>query len=381
MSIPSDDSALVEHAGDGGIVAAHPTAEPLGFCVAPTVSADKNVLRYGVTPIACWRAEDARFAFDSSFVHPDIRYELRHLGLLRRRHAKPVLDGQASKINPPMSIFGHADPSGTDDYNKRLSSRRAKAIYGLLTRNVTLWESLYKQPMGDNDWGLKSVQIMLSFLDGAAIPTDGQQDESTSQAIRAFQQQHGLGTSGQADAGTRSVLFRAYMDALCGDALLLDPKIDFLAKGDGEHLKGDVQGCGELNPVMYFSQQEENAFSQDSDKTRRNNANAPNRRVLVLLFEPGICIDPAAWPCPHADASDAGCKKRLWSDASTRRSSRLPDARRRYERGDNTFACRFYERLLYRSPCELPVLRGVTDWSLTTVKPIPAGSEDGDLDG
>jgi len=28
----------------------------------------------------------------------------------------------------PLSVFGHADPVGSDDYNKALSGRRAMAV-------------------------------------------------------------------------------------------------------------------------------------------------------------------------------------------------------------------------------------------------------------
>ena len=67
-------------------------------------------------------------------------------------------------IFPPLSIFGHADPVGNDDYNKQLSGRRATAIYGLLTRDTHLWEELYSHSFGNDKWGVKAIQIMLAEL-------------------------------------------------------------------------------------------------------------------------------------------------------------------------------------------------------------------------
>jgi hypothetical protein len=44
--------------------------------------------------------------------------------------------------------------------------------------------------------------------------------------------------------------------------------------------------------------------------------------------------------------------KRFWSDGDLRRTKRLPDQPRKFELTANTFACRFYQRLLTSSPCE-----------------------------
>src|SRR5262249_55054255 len=46
------------------------------------------------------------------------------------------------------------------------------------------------------------------------------------------------------------------------------------------------------------------------------------------------------------------CQKRLWSDGETRRSTPLRDKRRNYAETRDTFACRFYDRIVSNSPCE-----------------------------
>jgi hypothetical protein len=65
-----------------------------------------------------------------------------------------------------LSLFGHADPVGKDEYNKALSGRRAQAIYSMLIRKPETWEKLFhtdpKCP-GDN-WGQSSIETMLAAV-------------------------------------------------------------------------------------------------------------------------------------------------------------------------------------------------------------------------
>ena len=74
---------------------------------------------------------------------------------------------------------------------------------------------------------------------------------------------------------------------------------------------------------------------------------------MVLIFRKGSRVAPFKWPCPRVTEGVAGCKKRFWSDGEKRRSRRLPDEPREFEEAKDTFACRFYSRLVERSPCEL----------------------------
>jgi hypothetical protein len=165
---------------------------------------------------------------------------------------------------------------------------------------------------------------------------------------------------GVADSG----LFRAYMQSLCPERLVLTPK-DFLARGADGDGKGDFQGCSSFNPLLIFSKQREDQFEQAAQSQGqagtavRNQANAPNRRVMVLLFQIGSKVDFAKWPCPRATEGTAGCIRRFWSDGQNRRMKRLPDQDRMFEKTFDTFACRFYQRISDGSPCHrmAPTLR------------------------
>jgi peptidoglycan hydrolase-like protein with peptidoglycan-binding domain len=253
----------------------------------------------------------------------------------------------------PLSIFGHADPVGDDDYNKKLSGRRATAVYGMLTRNTDLWEELYSNPLGRDDWKTKVVQIILLDLGYSPGSTDGKKSPETTEAIKKFQADHGLPPTGNADRATRVKLFLAYMDKHCRDAdgnPFKVEKKDFLAQGADSGGKGDYQGCGEFNPLLMFSREENEEYKKEENKEKRNAENAPNRRVLVYLFRPGRHVNPQTWPCPRVKEGVAGCYKRFWSDAPKRRT--FQEKRREYDKTRDTFACRFYDRLAIHSPCE-----------------------------
>src|SRR5262249_45806705 len=64
----------------------------------------------------------------------------------------------------------------------------------------------------------------------------------------------------------------------------------------------------------------------------------------------GTTITPALWPCPRAREGTASCRKRFFSDAETRRSNE--EQQREFKDKEDTFACRFYHRMVARSPCE-----------------------------
>jgi hypothetical protein len=345
------DRGVIHHAGAGGVIGKHPDPAPLRVLAGPATGSELDTVRIPLIVINCWRIEDIRFAFDSSFVtyspepssdptsdpvakpfsdQDDIRKELNAIADL-------VHDNQEC----PLSVFGHADPSyegnfelGSatqdpgDEYNKALSGRRATTIYALLisgTQQKTaadLWQKVASQ----ENWGANQRQVMQQ---ATALP-DGTPMDS---------------------------LIINYLQRLCPPELKLSKK-DFLAQGDGPGGKGDYQGCSRFNPLVLFSDDDEQRFKtafQQKDQEvlqERNTKNAPNRRVMVLMFKKGTKVDPAKWPCPSATADKSGCIRRFWSNGQTRRSRRLSDGERRFEDTYDTFACRFYDRLLTASPCE-----------------------------
>jgi hypothetical protein len=342
----SDESTEIISTGtEGGISSDHEPLQIRSALVAPTTSDEYNTIRVILIPIACWRVDDIRFEFGSSFIKPDMRDEMQELDSLMKAHP-----------GAPLTIFGHADPVGQDEFNKKLSGRRSQAIYGMLIRDTDLWEDLYKRPFADDNWGFKSVQLMLENVGHSPGSIDGFQGSQSTAAIKAFQEEKGLAVDGNAGPSTRRELIKAYMDMICvdkeGKPYQLDPEKDFLAQGADEKGKGDYQGCSEFNPLLLFSQEEEAEYKQWANREKRNTENAPNRRIIIFLFRPGSKVTPEIWPCPRVSEGTAKCRKRFWSDGKRRRNERLPNKRREFEKTKDTFACRFYQLISNDSLCD-----------------------------
>ncbi len=286
---------------------------------APATGDGYNTLRDPLTPLACWRMDDINFTFGTSFITAGAKAGFAHLALVRRDHAGALL-----------ALFGHADPVGQDDPNKELSGRRAISVFATLTRNTALWESLYSHGAGSDTWTDANLDAMHIVLGRSPAAPDT-----------------------YATPAARAELFRAYMGLLCRDIddvpYQLDAAADFLGKGGDAGLRGACQGCSEFNPVLIFSKAEASAYDADHDTTARDTDNAPNRRVVGLLFPATTVIDLARWPCPAPKTGAASCRKRFWSDAATRRAHQ--DHRRTFATDRDTYACRFYERLLTSLPC------------------------------
>lgn len=370
------DVGLLRSVRGGAVAGDHPTKDTsLRVLVGPATEKQHNTIRPGLFPIACWRAEDMNFEFGSSFPMPDLAPGMAAFKEIFDSHTltdeqvkqqvQPLAEqpgGQQPQPTttpisrtPPVSLFGHADPVGNEEYNKTLSGQRAQAIYALLVRDLDAWETLHT----DAEWGNRSCQLMLDALGFGCPRNDGTIDEPTKEAAKRFQKRHNLTESGSFDKPTRRRLHEVYMDFLCSDAsdkpYKLDPK-QFLGQGAAGG-KASYQGCGEFNPIMLFSAREKEIYDQAKNQSERNNENAPNRRVVALLFRPGIKIDPSSWPCPTASEKTQGCRKRFWSNSKDRLKN--TSERREFSKGDGTFGCRFYDRMSTGSPCE----RGVEDYT------------------
>lgn len=252
------DTDLIHNVTDGGIAGAHPEDEPVTVLAAPSPGKEFNTVKAFLTPTGCWRVEDLLFEFDSSVVRPNAREELPTLFQLMEDHSFKDLDSGETR-SPVLSIFGHADPTGKDDYNKALSGRRAAAIYGMLTRRDEIWESLFQNkggfaPVAAGDkWGANALTIMRDAL--GIAPPDG-----------------GTPPPEEKDPTARKTLFLAYMDFCCvdtsGNAFRVDPDNGFLARNKSKDGVGDVQGCGEFNPVLLFPAAKKPAWTER--KTSRN---------------------------------------------------------------------------------------------------------------
>jgi hypothetical protein len=359
MAKAQQGTTLSDH--DGGFSASHPPQADPQVLAAPATAGESNNVQLVTAPIACYKSEDIHFVFDSSILSPDLPFGIRQLKTLIDKYTKTGPPPDNKKQTPPISIFGHADPTGSDDYNKSLAGRRAASIYGLLTRRTEIWEDIYSNSgqytstaaTGDQ-WGTRAIQTMLNAVSTQQIAVDGQMGPQTSSAIQQFQSSQGLAADGDAGPDTRKALFKAYMDKICvgadGKPFQLDPQTDFLGHNADNLGKADFQGCSEFNPVMLYSQSDMDYFASETDKTGRDAGNQVNRRVMVLLYRVGAQVTPAKWPCPRASEGISGCQKRFWSDGDTRRSNG-PDVRL-WEQKHDTFACRFYQRQMTGSPCE-----------------------------
>ncbi len=342
--LPNPDST------PGGVAGQHPALDIFPIFAATSVSGKEvNKIRMELIPVACWKLNDVRFLFGSSFLLPQTRGEFIELLQLRKQHP-----------GAPLSVFGHTDPVSDDAFNKQLSGHRAESVYAVLVRDTAMWEKLFNTGGSAEGWGIGSTQRMLAALGFDPGPPTGSSNPSTTAAIRDFQTKNGLTVDGQAGPKTRAALFLAYMTFLCPDKF---EKSEFLARGVDPKGKGDYQGCGEFNPTMRFSVSEEKEFGKAANKADRNEENGVNRRVMVLLFRPGTIVRPAKWPCPRTSEGVADCRKRFFSDGEARRT---PQAlRREFKDTKDTFACRFYHRLVVASPCEgieppPPVIDGVS---------------------
>ncbi|HVX84769.1 MAG TPA: peptidoglycan-binding protein [Phycisphaerae bacterium] len=359
---PGDGGAVLADV-TGGAVAGRHGRRSLRVLVGPATETQSNTIVPGIFPIACFKLEDIRFDFGSSVVLPEVRDEMPLLAKLIDDHTVIGPAPQQQAKVPRAAVFGHADPVGEDEFNKALSGRRAAAIYGMLSRRTEVWEDLYEntgkfaRAVAGDSWGVRSEQIMLNALappDAQPLEVDGKDGPKTREALKRFQASQGLSQDGSLGPATRKALFKAYMDFLCvndkGQAFSIDAKEGFLGRNADGGGKVDFQGCGEFNPIFLLMAEENRKFDKSGDHAARDGLNAPNRRVMVLLFRYCAKVKVEKWPCPRAKEDTAGCRKRFWSDGEKRRTS--GEERRKFSETEDTFACRFYQRLLTDSPCE-----------------------------
>ncbi|MBN2574468.1 MAG: peptidoglycan-binding protein [Deltaproteobacteria bacterium] len=331
--------------------------------VAVTATDEGNKLAPPLRAIAAVPVEDTRFEFNSSFLLPDATRSLARVAPLHQSHPAA-----------PVTLFGHADRVGSEDYNKKLSGRRVRSVYATLVRDAEMWEDLYQNPLGGDNWQGRPVQHMLQRLGHDPGPIDGVIGTKTRRAIKGFQTDNGLPPTGNLNPSTRQALFAAYMDAICtgpdGQPFRLAPT-DFLGRGQDANGKGDYQGCSEFNPIFVPSQQQDTALSVPSRKNERDSAYAPNRRVTLFLIDPSSDVSTEDWPCPRVTEGASDCRKRFWSDSARRIE---PGAQPRNQRETHdTYACRFYERLtLTAVPAEADGVRAGevrARWSKLQVMP------------
>jgi outer membrane protein OmpA-like peptidoglycan-associated protein len=95
MSDTAEDAPKTEDDLTGGLAAAHPEPDIQPMLVAPTLEVAVNTIRAFLIPVGCWRLDDLRFDFDSSFVRASAKKEMRMLAKLVKEHP-----------GSPLTIFG-----------------------------------------------------------------------------------------------------------------------------------------------------------------------------------------------------------------------------------------------------------------------------------
>src|SRR5580692_4852544 len=96
----SDKKGSIHSASIGGVIGNHPTPDAFQLLVAPSTADESNTARLRLIPIACFRIDDVRFKFDSSFVLPDAKAEMNAFTDLRKTDPRVM--------GAPISVFGHA---------------------------------------------------------------------------------------------------------------------------------------------------------------------------------------------------------------------------------------------------------------------------------
>lgn len=288
------------------------------------VGETKNTLRSELISVACWRVGDGVFRFDHKIIHPSAKAAFAEFWRIRDE-------------NPdcPIALFGHADPTGNDDHNHDLAAERAQAVYAVLNRDAAMWYDLFAS---DPEARANLQSILVDY--GLTEPEPEYGPKTTAAVER-------------------------YIDDL-GGGRALEP-FDYL--DDGLHA---LQSCSEFNPVVRAGKE----LEKQLDGHDRRKLDAVNRRVIAYFFEPGTyALD--RWPCPVAGEGVAKCRGRFWSDFDRRRrqpprptqfwpKSAPGRPRKPFHRSDETFACRFYERIARTGECEL-----VDPWRPRIERPPP----------
>jgi hypothetical protein len=254
--MPDNPTGGISHVSSGGVAGVHSVPVPQPLLVGPTTEDQQNLANLPLVAVACWAIDDLRFAFDSSFLNvdydgnetppEDIRFELNHLSQL--------VGPGAPYEGCPLSLFGHADPVGTDIYNKSLSERRARSVYALLIYKTDKQTAIdyWNQISSQENWGASQQKVMQAFV--------------------------GQGSSGN--------LIDAYLKKLSEAGPSLSAS-DFIGQAAGPDRKADFQGCSEFNPLIIFSQESQATFDNaKANKTRVASRSATPETPLIAEYLP-----------------------------------------------------------------------------------------------
>lgn len=239
----------------------------------------------------CLEVEGPHFDFDRSLVRPD--------GLPALARIKAAFDEDPRREG---MVYGHTDTVGSEEYNKLLSERRARAVLAVLTHDVDAWQDLWQE----EGWGDDVAHAL-----ARAVSDEAKQASSPRAGLQAFQRARGLDASGRVDAATRAGLIQAYFESALPEPV---PAERFRALGGARYA-----GCSELNPV--------------GDGTDER-----SRRVVVMVYDPAAA--PGDLPCTVGDLGpcQASCRPAPPSSGPPGETA--------------TFRCAVYRRLAALCACK-----------------------------
>lgn len=292
--------------------------------VAPATAEQSNTLRPPLRAIAGFRLDDLRFNYGGSFL---VSHAAEELSALRR-----LLDEHPGAR---IAVFGHDDRSRGAAGAWDLAGRRALSLLGVLLDRVDLWRELWTRPLGQDDW--KRERAMLSMVDALSVAR-GEDAVPPRPA-------------GMRDDAWFDALVRPYFELLrtCPETGMKLPVLgpDRLLFAPSRSLKGLAHSCSDLNPLRVLP---DGALAGELDAPARLHTTSVNRRVHVYLFPSWMVLDLDRWPCPAVGGTRDACLHRLFRDEEARRAAGT--TQRRHAQGDDTFGCRFYERITRGSPVE-----------------------------
>lgn len=171
-----------------------------------------------------------------------------------------------------LVVAGHADTTGSDEVNEKISAARAKAVVALLEGNRDDWLKAVKDWNADED-----AKVVCAWAASArAWPCHPAQCKDVKEAVREFQRAYNrefapqIGVDGLVGPQTRGAWFNVYEGYLASRAGGVDALTTL--RGNLRWVSEDVKAlpCGERYPLE--------KPGQDGYRSKLN------RRVEVLLF-------------------------------------------------------------------------------------------------
>lgn len=250
--------------------------------------------------IDCFGIPGATFRFGRSFIRPSSSAFI--VQILRKAEEFP---------DTQLCVFGHTDSADDPRDNKRLSERRAWALWAILVNDPQTWVTL---------------------RDHARENWDEREFRRVHEAIGSGR----TSKPGKAEFDEYFTVLREGLDAL--------PKSRFLKEGavDG------FMGCGEFNHLVKNARPHNNADNQAK--------NEPNRRVMVFFFD---AARPPRLPCQYNDIGP--CQQN-----GAREDADLS--------GGRLFSCHVYDRIGRICDCEYGRIEGPPTFDLRYEVKDPRGT-------